>query len=86
MVVHAFSTRICGGSIALDGQAITSLPPHARVKSGFGYVPQGREIFALLSVEESRRSSRISAMPSAISRDTSGMAILLVEQPLTLFR
>lgn len=40
------------GSITFDGKDITHLPPHERVKAGIGYVPQGREIFPRLSVEE----------------------------------
>ena len=40
------------GSITLDGRDITHLPPHERVKAGIGYVPQGREIFPRLTVEE----------------------------------
>lgn len=40
------------GSIVFDGRDITHLPPHERVKAGIGYVPQGREIFPRLTVEE----------------------------------
>ena len=40
------------GSISFDGKEITNLPPHERVKAGIGYVPQGREIFPRLTVEE----------------------------------
>ena len=40
------------GSITLAGKDITHLPPHERVKAGIGYVPQGREIFPRLTVEE----------------------------------
>jgi urea transport system ATP-binding protein len=40
------------GRILLDGQDITALPPHERVRRGIGYVPQGREIFNRLTVEE----------------------------------
>lgn len=40
------------GSIVLDGQDITKLAPHERVRLGIGYVPQGREIFNRLTVEE----------------------------------
>ena len=40
------------GSIPLAGRDITALPPHERVKAGIGYVPQGREIFPRLTVEE----------------------------------
>ena len=40
------------GSITFDGQDITHTAPHNRVKAGIGYVPQGREIFPRLTVEE----------------------------------
>ena len=40
------------GSIQLDGQNITRLPPYERVRAGLGYVPQGREIFGRLTVQE----------------------------------
>jgi urea transport system ATP-binding protein len=40
------------GEIHFDGQDITTLPPHARARRGLAYVPQGREIFSRLTVEE----------------------------------
>jgi urea transport system ATP-binding protein len=40
------------GSIGFAGQDITRAPSHQRVRAGIGYVPQGREIFARLTVEE----------------------------------
>jgi urea transport system ATP-binding protein len=40
------------GSITFDGRDITHLPAHERVRAGIGYVPQGREIFPRLTVEE----------------------------------
>jgi len=40
------------GSIQLDGQDITKWSPDARARAGIGYVPQGREIFPFLTVEE----------------------------------
>jgi hypothetical protein len=43
------------GSIALDGVAITRDAPYARVRQGVGYVPQGREIFGRLTVQENLR-------------------------------
>ncbi|MBC7945695.1 MAG: urea ABC transporter ATP-binding subunit UrtE [Burkholderiales bacterium] len=43
---------VASGSIEFDGLNITSLPPHARAKFGIAYVPQGREIFPRLTVEE----------------------------------
>jgi len=40
------------GSISWDGVDITKMPPYARARSGIAYVPQGREIFPRLTVEE----------------------------------
>ena len=40
------------GSVELDGKNISKLSPHERAKLGIAYVPQGREIFARLTVEE----------------------------------
>ncbi|WP_116084225.1 urea ABC transporter ATP-binding subunit UrtE [Tropicimonas sp. IMCC34011] len=41
-----------GGSIELGGADISRMPSHARAKAGLGYVPQGREIFPLLTVRQ----------------------------------
>ena len=43
------------GTIRFDGRDITTAASHARVKAGIGYVPQGREIFPRLTVEENLR-------------------------------
>jgi urea transport system ATP-binding protein len=43
------------GSIQLDGREIHKLTPYERVRLGVGYVPQGREIFGRLTVEENLR-------------------------------
>ncbi len=43
---------ISSGSISFEGTDISKLAPHARAKLGMAYVPQGREIFARLTVEE----------------------------------
>ncbi|WP_158811717.1 urea ABC transporter ATP-binding subunit UrtE, partial [Beijerinckia sp. L45] len=43
---------IASGSIVWKGEDIARLPAHARAARGIGYVPQGREIFPLLSVKE----------------------------------
>jgi urea transport system ATP-binding protein len=39
-----------GGSILFDGTDMTRAPSHLRARAGMGYVPQGREIFADLTV------------------------------------
>lgn len=44
--------RIRSGRIEFDGTALTRAPAHQRARSGIGYVPQGREIFPQLTVEE----------------------------------
>ena len=41
-----------GGSIALAGEDIASLPPHGRARRGVGWTPQERNIFRSLTVEE----------------------------------
>ena len=46
---------IRSGSIHFNGQDISAATPYERARAGVGYVPQGREIFARLSVEENLR-------------------------------
>ena len=43
---------VSSGSIVWEGRDITSLKPADRARCGIAYVPQGREIFPLLTVEE----------------------------------
>ncbi len=43
---------ITSGSILWEGEEISRLPPSERARRGIGYVPQGRDIFPLLTVEE----------------------------------
>ena len=43
------------GSIEFDGKAIQQATPYERARAGIGFVPQGREIFARLTVEENLR-------------------------------
>ncbi|TMH00584.1 MAG: urea ABC transporter ATP-binding subunit UrtE [Betaproteobacteria bacterium] len=40
------------GKIGFAGTSIANLPPYARAALGIGYVPQGRDIFPRLSVQE----------------------------------
>ncbi|MDC8772381.1 urea ABC transporter ATP-binding subunit UrtE [Roseateles albus] len=46
---------IKSGEVLFDGRNITKLAPYERARAGIGYVPQGREIFARLTVEENLR-------------------------------
>ncbi len=43
---------IKSGSIEFDGKPIHNATPYERARAGIGFVPQGREIFARLTVEE----------------------------------
>ncbi|HEY8268313.1 MAG TPA: urea ABC transporter ATP-binding subunit UrtE [Xanthobacteraceae bacterium] len=58
---------VSAGSIVLDGKDITKLVPYERARLGVGYVPQGREIFPLLTVEENLETG-FAPLPRA-SRD-----------------
>jgi urea transport system ATP-binding protein len=46
---------LASGQIWFDGQNITALAVERRAELGIGYVPQGRQIFPLLTVEENLR-------------------------------
>jgi branched-chain amino acid transport system ATP-binding protein len=45
-------TRRFAGTIAIDGRDVTALPPDARARAGIGWVPQERNVFRSLTVEE----------------------------------
>jgi urea transport system ATP-binding protein len=54
------------GSIQFDGKPIHGATPYQRARAGIGFVPQGREIFARLTVEENLRmglASKSAATP-----------------------
>ena len=44
--------QVKAGEVVWQGKTITHSKPHKRVQSGVAYVPQGREIFPRLTVEE----------------------------------
>jgi urea transport system ATP-binding protein len=47
---------VSGGTIIWEGNDITVLRPPERARRGIAYVPQGREIFPLLTVEENLKT------------------------------
>jgi branched-chain amino acid transport system ATP-binding protein len=51
------------GSIAYDGEEIQSLPTHRIVRRDIGYVPEDRDVFAGLSVEENLKLAERTATP-----------------------
>jgi branched-chain amino acid transport system ATP-binding protein len=52
-----------GGRIMLDGKPIASLAPHRIARLGLGLVPEGRRVFASLSVEENLLATSRGAAP-----------------------
>jgi urea transport system ATP-binding protein len=50
------------GAIQWEGEEVSGLPAFARARKGFGYVPQGREIFPLLTVRENLQTGLV-ALP-----------------------
>ena len=63
-----------GGRVTFDGADVTTWSPDRRARAGIGYVPQGREIFPHLSVEENLRMALLGC----------GRAASL-DEPLALF-
>lgn len=53
------------GEILYDGRALEKLPAEMRAPVGIGYVPQGRQIFPLLTVEENIRTGFFSSRGGA---------------------
>jgi urea transport system ATP-binding protein len=47
---------LSGGKISFEGREMNGMAPYSRAKLGIGYVPQGREIFPLLTVKENLES------------------------------
>ena len=53
--------RVSGGSVTWEGGDVTRLNPADRARAGIGYVPQGREIFPFLSVQENLETALAAA-------------------------
>jgi urea transport system ATP-binding protein len=63
--------RVQGGSITWEGRDVTHMAPSERARAGMGYVPQGREIFPFLTVQENLETAlaaapRGSSVPSDV--------------------
>lgn len=74
-----------GGTIALDGQDITSLPMYRRSRLGIGYLPQEASIFRGLSVEENIRGV-IQTQPLNLDDQEELLENLLVEFSISHLR
>ncbi|OQK15529.1 urea ABC transporter ATP-binding subunit UrtE [Methyloprofundus sedimenti] len=57
-----------GGSIMMQGQSIAGMKAEIRAELGIGFVPQGREIFSLLTVEENLKTGLRAASKLGIKK------------------
>jgi len=54
------------GQVFFESRELTRAKPYERARAGLGYVPQGREIFARLTVEENLRMAAVDGVPERI--------------------
>ena len=64
---------VSGGTIRFDGADITGLAPDARVKKGISQVPEGRQVFAQMSVEDNLRLGGITRAKAEENEDIDQM-------------
>ncbi|MFN3347621.1 ABC transporter ATP-binding protein [Pseudorhodoplanes sp.] len=64
---------VAAGSIRFDDQVIDRWRPHQRVARGIAQVPEGRQVFAPLTVEENLRLGGIVRRDDAIESDLDGI-------------
>jgi branched-chain amino acid transport system ATP-binding protein len=64
---------VSGGSIRFLGQPIDRIAPHVRVSRGIVQVPEGRQVFSPLSVEDNLRLGAWSRTDSEIASDIQGV-------------
>ena len=60
---------VSAGRVALDGQALNTLPPHQVAGKGLGYVPQGRRLWPDLTVAETLQMGLMAGKAGAPMRD-----------------
>jgi branched-chain amino acid transport system ATP-binding protein len=58
-----------GGRVSFSGAEVTHIPAHARVGRGIALVPEGRRLFAKMSVEENLLLARAAGRPGAWTVD-----------------
>jgi urea transport system ATP-binding protein len=54
------------GQVLFGGRDLTKAKPYERARAGLGYVPQGREIFPRLTVEENLQMAAVDGIPQQI--------------------
>lgn len=67
---------VSSGSIVFRGEALTSVPAHARVKRGLAQSPEGRQIFTNLTVEENLRLGAYLFADDKVDRDMQDAFVL----------
>ncbi|MXN47337.1 ATP-binding cassette domain-containing protein [Shinella kummerowiae] len=60
---------VSSGSIVFRGEALTTVPAHARVRRGLAQSPEGRQIFTNLTVEENLRLGAYLFADDKVERD-----------------
>lgn len=50
--ISGLEVDVASGAVVLDGETITTMPAHKRVAAGIAHVPQGRQLFAFMTVRE----------------------------------
>jgi branched-chain amino acid transport system ATP-binding protein len=60
---------MAGGRILFNGEAIERLPAHRRVALGIAQVPEGRQVFAPLSVEDNLKLGAFRRRDAAVAAD-----------------
>ena len=60
---------IAGGAITFEGKAIHRLAPHLRVRLGIAQVPEGRQVFAPLSVDDNLRLGAWARRSAGVAED-----------------
>jgi branched-chain amino acid transport system ATP-binding protein len=67
---------VSSGTILFRGEALTSVPAHARVKRGLAQSPEGRQIFTNLTVEENLRLGAYLFADDKVDRDMQDAFVL----------
>jgi urea transport system ATP-binding protein len=57
-------SSLTSGEIVFDSEVLKKAPPYKRARMGLGYVPQGREIFPLLTVRENLETGYAGLKPA----------------------
>ncbi len=67
---------VTAGRVVFDGEPVGGLPPERRVRLGIGQVPEGRQLFAPLSVDDNLRLGAFSRRDNEIETDLERMYTL----------